>query len=68
MSSRIKAEMISFIQSGAPPEAVALMSFRHDYSNSKLEVWNLGFLKFHAFEHLCLSAILVLYRTRILVL
>ena len=43
MSSIIKTKMIQFIQSGAQPEAVALMSFRHDYSNSKLEVWNRGF-------------------------
>lgn len=43
MSRKIKTAMVDFIQSGAPPEAVALMSFRHDYNNSKLEVRYRGF-------------------------
>jgi len=50
-SSYIKAAMIAFIQSGAPPEAVALAAFKHEYRNSKLKsyialsCWYYGNLK-----------------------
>jgi len=37
MSSYIKAALVMFIRSGAPPEAVALAAFRHDFKNSKLK-------------------------------
>ena len=38
MSSIIKAALVEFIQSGAPPEVVALAAFKHEYRNSELKV------------------------------
>ncbi len=38
MSKKIKAALLMFIRSGAPPEAVALAAFRHDFKNSELKV------------------------------
>ena len=54
MSSKIKAALVKFIQSGASPNAVALVSFKHvvinDSKKKKIKVWTL--LKISWFEHL----------------
>ena len=64
MSSDIKAALLGFIHSGAPPEAVALAAFKHEFRNSELTVWT--WLKFPGLN-ICLSAI-VIYCSLLLVL
>ena len=39
MSSYIKAALANFIQSGAPPEEVALTAFKLEFKNSEFKVW-----------------------------
>ena len=62
MSIYIKKALVTFIRSGAPPESVALASFRHDFSNSELKVWT--WLYFPSLN-ICLFAI-VIYTIRVL--
>ena len=63
MSRKIKAALIKFIQSGAPPEAVAIAAFKHVFNNSKLTVWT--WLKISDLN-ICLCAI-VFYSSVMLV-
>ena len=44
MSSNIKVGLVEYIQSGAPPEAVALAAYKHEFRNSELRVRGKTFL------------------------